>query len=106
MKYFVFMLMFFISSSSFATAYQTGIISVVYVDNLGHVGIQLQQGFDSGTNAECPGNGGFAGNQVSSKEMTSALLAAKTSRASVTIVTSGCDTPGGWIKLFGLYIQP
>jgi hypothetical protein len=104
-RFIVFALLTLVANFSFATSYQSGVISVVYVDNLGHVGIQMQSGFDTATSAECPG-ASFAGNQVSSKEMTAALLAAKTSKSSVTIVTSGCDTPGGWIKLFGLYMQP
>lgn len=93
-----------------AETYDSGEISNLYVNVDGHIAIKLNNGFPNAKSSnECPGNTdwaeGWAGTTKNSPVLKSALLAAHTTQAKVTVVISGCDINGRHLGLQAIFMS-
>ncbi len=102
MKYLIGLTLIIISTFTHAGTSEAGIISELYVNDLGHIAVKLQGGFPN-AEKECPEHNGWAGNSSADPALKSALLAAKTTGATVSLSIYGCD--GGWLKVRGIYVR-
>ena len=102
----ILVIMTLVVSFSCYAATDTGVISQLYVDQNGNVGLQLDNGFPNAVSAgDCPSNNGFAGITVSNNILKSALLSAKATQSSVTLSFSGCTNNGNWLNVFSVYVH-
>jgi hypothetical protein len=105
MKY-ILLSMALLSGLTHAAAGDTGVISELYVDNTGAVAIKLKEGFTNSVNGEeCTTSNGWAGVTIDAPELKSALLAAKATNSTVTVIIDGCAANGAWFKLRAAYVK-
>jgi hypothetical protein len=102
----VFLLFGLISSSSLAAS-DVGVITEFYTDDTGNVAVKLAGGFPNSEAAnECATFNGRAGiSSTANPALKAALLASKSSQASVSLSIAGCALGGAWLRITAIYVQ-
>ena len=93
--------------TAFGSATDSGIVKAFFAGPSGMVAIQLDNGFPNakagGVCASSPGL--WAGSTAADPILKSAMLAAKTSGAHVSVTLNGCDSSGLWHKVENIFIN-
>ena len=84
----------------------TGKIATLFTTTSGAMAITLDGGFPhAASEGQCPTANSFAGFATADPSIKSALLAAKAAGSSVTVITVGCASGGGWYGLAQVYVN-
>lgn len=84
----------------------TGKITTLFTTTAGTMAVMLDGGYPNAlADGQCPVANGFAGFLTADPAIKSALLAAKASGSSITIITVGCAGGSSWYGLSQVYVH-
>jgi len=107
-KIFIFLTIGLLAASAIAVppySSDTGKITTLFTNTGGAVAIQLDGGFPHAVaDGQCPAANVYAGFTTADPMIKSALLAAKATGTTITVIITGCAN-GGWFGLHDIYMQ-